>query len=51
MYALPCVNQMASAELPYSTGDPAWCSAMTQRGGMREGGQLKREEMHIYIYI
>ena len=41
---MPCVKQMASGNLRYSTGSSARCSVMTQMGGMRgevqEGGDI-----------
>ena len=32
--ALPCVKEVASGNLQCSTGNSAWCSVMTQKGGM-----------------
>ena len=42
---LPCVKQIASGKLLYSTGSSVWCSVMTERGGMvgrdvQEGGDI-----------
>ena len=37
-YILPCVKQIASGKLLYSTGSSAQCSVMTRRGGI-EGGR------------
>ena len=46
IYTLPCVEQMANGESPYSTGGPVWCSVTTERGGGgwggREGGREGR---------
>ena len=40
IYTLPCVKQIASGQLPYSTGSSALCSVMTRRGGMLWGGDI-----------
>ena len=42
IYAVPCVKQMAHEKFLYNRGSSAWCSVMTQRGGIRGGGKLKR---------
>ena len=34
IYTLPRAKQLASGELPYNTGSPAWCSVMNRRSGM-----------------
>ena len=49
-YTLPCVKWIASVKLPYSAGSSAWCSVMTQRGGMWawEGRRSKREGIYVY---
>ena len=38
IFTFPSVRQMAGGKLLYIRGSPAWCSAMTQRGGIREKG-------------
>ena len=42
IYTPPCVKQIASGKLLCHTGSSAWCSVMTQRGGMgvQEGGHI-----------
>ena len=48
---LPCVKQIASGSLLYSTGSSAQCSVMTQmRGGCGEG-RSKRECIQVYIQV
>ena len=52
IYTLPCVKQVASGNLVYSTGSPARCSVMTQMGGMGDGGgRSKREGIQVYIQL
>ena len=51
IYTLPCVKQMASGNLLYSTGSSAWCSVMTSKCGMRgkwEGGSRQRGYKSTY---
>ena len=51
MYTPACVKQTASGKLLHSTGSPAGCSVMTERGGMREGREAKEGgDVHIYTY-
>ena len=53
IYTLPNVKQLAGGKQQHSTGNSAWCFAMTQRGGIgRLGGRLKREGIwgHVYAY-
>ena len=38
IFTFPSVGQMAGGKLLYITGSPAWCSAMTQSGGVGEKG-------------
>ena len=45
---LPCVKQIASGKLLYSTGCSAQCSLMTERGGM---GGWEVQEGRIYVYV
>ena len=42
IYTLPCVKQIASGKLLYSTGSSAQCSGMTQKGGreVQNGGDI-----------
>lgn len=50
IYTLPCVKQMASEKLLYSTGSSAWCSVITERGwdGMGMGWEVsKRTDVFI----
>ena len=44
IHTLSCVKQIANKELPYNSKSPAWCSVITQRGGMAggEGGSTGR---------
>ena len=42
IYTLPCVKQIASGNLLYSTRSSAWCSTVTYMDGMVGGGS-KRE--------
>ena len=51
IYTLPCVKQIASGNLLYSTGSSAWCSVMTQMGGMGGGGREVQEGRDICIHI
>jgi len=37
MNTLPCVKHTASGKLLYSTRSSAWCSVVTQMGGIRGG--------------
>ena len=48
-HVLPRVKQIASGELPYSTGSSAPCSAMTW--GRREAGRETQEEGNVCIHI
>ena len=49
---LPCVKQIASEKLLYSTESSTWYSVMTQRGrGWRVGGREVQEGGHMYIHI
>ena len=41
--------QLASGELPYSPGSPAWHSVMTERGGMGVGREAERDRIYTYI--
>ena len=48
---LPCVKQIASGNLVYSTGSSAWFSLMTYMGGIGgewEGGPRGRGYMYTY---
>ena len=46
---VPCVKQIASGNLLYSTGSSAQCSVMAQRGGMEgQGGPRARGNMDTY---
>ena len=49
IYALLCVKQVDSGNLIYSAGSSAQCSMMAWRGGMGEGGRL-RKEGYMYTY-
>ena len=52
IYTLPCVKQIASGKLLYSTGSSAQCSVMTQRGGEGDGGGREAQEGgDICIYM
>ena len=44
------VQQIASANVLNSTGSSAWCSVMTQRGGMGADGKETQEAGDIYIH-
>ena len=49
-YTPACVKWIARGELLCSTGNSAWCSVMTQRGGMRGGREaLQGADLHILI--
>ena len=50
---LPCVKQIASGNLLYSTGNSAQCSVTTQIRGMGPGvgGRSKREGIYVYIQL
>ena len=43
IYSLPRVKQTASRNLLCSTGSSAWCSVMTSRSGMGQGGKEIQE--------
>ena len=46
---LPCVKQIASGNVLYSTGSSAQCSVMTQMWGEKgEGGPRERDYRHTY---
>ena len=48
---LPCIKQIASGNLLYSTGSSAWCSMLTQMSGLGvglEGGPRGRGYMYTY---
>ena len=47
---LPCVKQIASGNLLYSTGSSPQCSVMTQMGGMG-WRRSKREGIQVYIQL
>ena len=47
VYTLPCVKQIASRKVLYSTGSSVQCSVMTWRGRMGVGRSLKREWIYI----
>ena len=51
IYTLPCVTQIASGNLLYSTGSsPALCDLQEwDRGGGSWGGRLNREGICIYL--
>ena len=53
IYTLPCVKQIASGNLLYSTGSSSWCSVVTYMGGMGVGveGRSKREGIYVYIQL
>ena len=53
IYTLPCVKQIASGKLLYSTGSSAWCSEMTKMGGMDGGkeGRFKRDRIYVYLWL
>jgi len=40
---------MASGKLLYSIGSSAQCSVMVWRGGMGEGGRLRKEGIYVYL--
>ena len=40
IHMLPCVRKTAGEKLLFNTGSPAWCSVMTQRGGVGEGREV-----------
>ena len=50
---LPCVKYIANCKLFSDTESPAWCSAMTWRGGMRgwEEGSRGRAYMCTYSWF
>ena len=48
--ALPCVNQIASGNLLYSTRSSAWCSLVTYIGGMERGGRIVQERGCMITY-
>ena len=49
---LPCVKEIASGNVLYSTGSSAQCSVTTQMGGMQGvGGRSKREVILFYIQL
>ena len=49
---LPCVKQIASGNLLYSTGSSAQCFVTTQRDEIgRVGGRLNREGIYVYIQL
>ena len=48
-HTLPCVKQLASGKLLYSTGSSAWCSMVTQMGW--DGGGMGRDFQRERIYI
>ena len=50
LYAPPCVNQTASANLPYSPGRSAQRSVMTQVGGMGGCGRETSEGEDVCIH-
>ena len=50
-YTLPCVKDIASGKLMYSTGSSAWCSVMTYRGGIGVGGWEGGSRGRRYMYI
>ena len=47
---LPCVKQIASEKLLYSTGSSAWCSVMTQKAGVW-GRRSKRGGIYVYMQL
>ena len=50
IYTLPCVRQVASGNLLYSTGSTVRCSVVTYMGGMVGRGS-KREGIYVYIKL
>ena len=51
IYILSCVKHIASGKLLHNTGSPAWCSAMTWRGGKGEGKEAQEgEDTDTYTY-
>ena len=52
IYTLPCVKQIASRKLLYSTESSAQDSMRTWRGGVGGewvGGRLKKEGIYVYL--
>ena len=50
IHTVPCIRQMASGKLLYSTESLAQCSVVTYRGDMVWGrGRSKREGIYIYM--
>ena len=52
VYTLPCVKQIASGSLHYSTENLARCSVLTEMGGNGGMGErCKREEIYTYSWF
>ena len=51
IHTLTFIKQIASGKLLYGTGSSGCCSVMTQRGGIRVGGRLKREGIYICLQL
>ena len=52
IYTLPCLKQIASGKLPYSTGGSAQCSVEGWDWSERDWAvmtRLKGEEIYIYL--
>ena len=50
IHSLSCVKWVARGMLLCSTGSPAWCSAMTRRGAMRQWEEGSRRRGYMYPY-
>ena len=50
IYILPRVKQTAGGKLLYNTGSWAWCSVITQVGGMGEAGGLRERHMCVHTH-
>ena len=51
LYTLPSVKQTASGNVLRSRRSSAWCSVMTERGGMCGGGREAPEGRDICIHM
>ena len=51
IYTLTFIKYIASGKLLYGTGSSGCCSVMTQRGGIRVRGRLKREGIYICLQL
>ena len=52
IYTLPCVKQLASGKLLYSTESSVQCSVINQKHGMvGVGGRCKREGLYVCLQL